>query len=87
LRQSIPPVIKEGQHESKTETHKSVKKQEAEDDEDEDYYKYYDYNNEDLNQLETDELKKRKGEMDKLYEKNAIKPENDDFVYDIRVYS
>ncbi len=52
----------------------------------EDYYKFYDYQNEDLNQLEVDELKRRKDEMDKLYQKNAVLPGDQNFQYDVRVY-
>ena len=48
------------------------------------YYKYYDFENEDLNRLNDDDLKKRKNEMDVLYNKNAILPGNDKFVFDVR---
>jgi centrosomal protein CEP19 len=55
------------------------------DDEEEDYYKFFDYDKEDLNKLETEELKKRKEEMDKLYNKNAVLPGDENFVFDVRV--
>jgi hypothetical protein len=53
--------------------------------EEEDYYKFFDYENEDLNKLDTSELKKRKDQMEKLYEKNAVLPGDDKFVFDVRV--
>lgn len=55
------------------------------DDEEEDYYKFFDYENEDLNKLDTSELKKRKDQMEKLYEKNAVLPGDEKFVFDVRV--
>jgi hypothetical protein len=58
---------------------------ELEDEEDADYYKFFDYENEDLNKLDNDELRKRKDQMEKLYEKNAIQPGDDNFVFDVRV--
>jgi hypothetical protein len=66
---------------------KSVEINELEDDNDEDdYYKFdYDYENEDLNKLNSEELKKKKQQMEKLYEKNAITPNDDNFVFDVRV--
>lgn len=54
-------------------------------DEEEDYYKFFDYDNEDLNKLNEEELKKRKDQMEKLYEKNAVTPNDDNFVFDVRV--
>jgi hypothetical protein len=97
LRTSIQPNIKEESHNntdrtvgaSVTDNHgrpEGRKDNNAnDDDDDEDYYKFYDYQNEDLNRLETDELKRRKNEMEKLYQKNAILPSNGEFVYDVRV--
>jgi hypothetical protein len=38
-----------------------------------------------LNELTTEELKKRKEEMDKLYQKNALMPGDEGFEYDVRV--
>jgi hypothetical protein len=55
------------------------------DDEEEDYYKFFDYENEDLNKLDTSELRKRKDQMEKLYEKNAVLPGDEKFVFDVRV--
>ena len=40
---------------------------------------------EDLNNLDDYELDKRKAEMDKDFEKNRIKPGDEDFVYDKEV--
>jgi hypothetical protein len=67
---------------------KGVKEKELSDevDEDEDYYyKFFNYDNEDLNKLETGELQKRKDAMEKLYSKNAVKQDDKAFVFDIRV--
>jgi hypothetical protein len=58
---------------------------ELDDVDDEDYYKFYDYENEDLNKLNELELKKRKEEMEKLYKKNAVTPDDENFVFDVRV--
>ena len=55
------------------------------DDEDEDYYKFFDFENEDLNKLDNDELKKRKDQMEKLYNKNAVLPGDKEFIFDVRV--
>lgn len=55
------------------------------DDEDEDYYKFFDYEKEDLNKLDSDQLQKRKDAMEKLYSKNAVLPNDDKFVFDVRV--
>lgn len=49
-----------------------------------DYYKYYDFENENLNKLNDSELKRRKNEMDHLYNKNAILPGQEGFVFDVR---
>lgn len=57
------------------------------DEENEDYYKFYDYDNEDLNKLDDDELKTRKNEMEVLYKKNAVLPNDEKFVFDVRVRS
>lgn len=40
---------------------------------------------EDLNKLDDYELDKRKADMDKDFEKNRIRPEDEDFVYDKEV--
>lgn len=48
------------------------------------YYKFYDFHNEDLNKLNDNELKKRKNEMDLLYNKHAILPGQEGFVFDVR---
>ena len=56
-----------------------------EDDED-DYYKYFDYETEDLNKLDTQELKKHKDRMEKNYFKNAILPNDENFVYNKEVH-
>ena len=44
-----------------------------------------DYQNYDLNKLETEELNKHKEYMDELYFKNYKDPKAKDFVYDIEV--
>ena len=49
-----------------------------------DYYKYYDFENENLNKLNDSELKRRKNEMDLLYNKNAILPGEQGFIFDVR---
>jgi hypothetical protein len=91
LRTSLPPSKSENRHidlkiteNHKYEEHKGHNYQN--DEEDEDYYKYYDYHNENLNELQTEELNRRKNEMDKLYQKNAVLPGSGEFVYDIRVH-
>ncbi len=73
----MKPNVKEDKHEQE--------RNRNEHDDNKDYYKFYDYHNEDLNQLQTEELKKRKEEMDKLYQKNAVLPGDENFQYDIRV--
>lgn len=40
---------------------------------------------EDLNKLTTEELRKKKEEMDKLYQKNFISPDDNNFIFDVRV--
>lgn len=40
---------------------------------------------EDLNKLDDYELDKRKADMDKDFEKNRVKPNDEDFVYDKEV--
>jgi len=69
----------------KKEAEDEIKNKYEIEEDDEDYYKFYDYENEDLNQLSTDELKKRKEEMERLYVKNAVLPGDENFKYDIRV--
>ena len=49
-----------------------------------DYYKFYDFDNENLNKLEEGDLKKRKNEMDVLYNKNAILPGQEGYEFDVR---
>ena len=51
----------------------------------EDYYKCFDYENENLNKLNDEELKKHKDNMEKEYTKNVIQPGHRDFEYDIEV--
>jgi hypothetical protein len=51
----------------------------------EDYYKYFDYENEDLNKLDNQELKKHKDNMEKDYSKNAVLPGDKEFVYNKEV--
>jgi hypothetical protein len=62
----------------------SIPSEIKEEDECEDYYQFYNYECEDLNKLNTDELNKRKDEMEKLYTKNAILPNSENFVFDVR---
>jgi hypothetical protein len=64
---------------------KEPKKEEDDIEEEEDYYKFFDYDNEDLNKLESSQLQKRKDVMEKLYSKNAILPGDQEFVFDLRV--
>ncbi len=54
-------------------------------DDEEDYYKYFDYENEDLNKLDNDELKKHKDFMEKEYLKNAVQPDDENFIYNKEV--
>jgi centrosomal protein CEP19 len=75
---------------NETQKSKEEKKQEKVDineleDEDDDYYKFFDYENEDLNKLNDEELKKRKDQMEKLYEKNKVNPGDENYVFDVRV--
>ena len=57
---------------------------EEEEDED-DCYKYFDYDNEDLNKLDNIQLKQHKDRMEKDYLKNAILPNNENFIYNKEV--
>jgi len=45
---------------------------------------FFDYENEDLCKLTTEELQKRKDQMEKLYTKNVVNPNEKDFIYDVR---
>lgn len=40
---------------------------------------------EDLNKLDDEELSRKKGQMDKLFEKNRTRKDDPDFVYDVEV--
>ncbi len=55
------------------------------DDEEDDYYKFFDYENENLNKLDNEQLNKRKDAMEKLYNKNAVLPGDENFIFDVRV--
>ena len=44
-----------------------------------------DYSTLDLNKLNDDELRRHKHKMDKQYDKNQIKPNHPNFVYDKRI--
>ena len=81
LKSNLKPLVKE----VKKEAEEEIRNKDDIEEDDEDYYKFYDYDNEDLKHLTTDELKKRKEEMERLYSKNAILPGDQNFKYDIRV--
>lgn len=52
--------------------------------EEEDEYNFDEFEDEDLNKLDTDELKVKKEQMDKFYDKNNIRVGDSNFIYDIR---
>lgn len=68
------------------ENERKQKKMEEDNDDDDDVYNFdeFDYGNTNLNKMTTQELNKHKNYMDKGYEKNAILPGSEQFVYDVQ---
>lgn len=77
--------VLEPQKKSKfSEGQSKVKEDKVQEKEEEEDYNFDEFEDEDLNKLDTDELKLKKDQMDKYYEKNNIKAGDANFIYDIR---
>ena len=85
LKNNSTITKREDEKESSTNNLKKQDLPRVNEDEEDDYYKYFDYENEDLNKLDNEELKKHKDRMESNYAKNAIMPGHKEFVYDKEV--